>query len=312
MSIEELALDSRRALVIGIGGGGDVIGCIPTARFLRRLGVEVLLGGLTWERKVVDPLPGPRRVEELEGVVEVCERACLATPETRTRHGTPLTESVVSACTGAEVLLLDVGGGVEGTKEALRCAMRKLEVDLVIGIDVGGDSLAMGDEKGVQSPLADSIMLLSIAELGAPAALGVIGYGSDGELTPDELNRNIAWLMGRGAFLGAVGAVPEDVEVMERIAERTATEASRLVVEAAKGKYGHCRIRKGSRRVFLTPMSVVTLYFLPEAVAEMSRIARIVRGTRSLEEADRLLRRHGYATELYYEERARGVEGEER
>ncbi len=310
MSIEELALRSEKALVIGIGGGGDVIGCIPTARFLSRLGVEVVLGGLSWERRVVDPLPGPRRMEELEGVEKLCERAGLAGPEARTKHGAPLTESVVSACTGREVLVLDVGGGAEGTREALECAVNKLGIDLVVGIDVGGDSLAAGDEKGVQSPLADSIMLLSIAGLEVPAALGVIGYGSDGELTLEELNRNIARLMERGAFLGAVGAVAEDIKVMERIASSTATEASRLVVEAAKGRCGEYRIRKGSRRVVLTPVSVVTLYFLPEAVVEMSRTARLVRGTRSLEEADRRLRRHGYATELYFEEQAAGGAGE--
>ena len=302
MSFEELASRARKALVIGIGGGGDVIGCVPTASFLTLLGVEVLLGGLTWERRVVDPKPGPRRIEELENVRRICKGVALANASTRIAGGERLTESVASEVLGEEVLLLDINGGVRGTTEALESAVQKLGIDLVVGIDVGGDSLARGDEQGVQSPLADGIMIASLAKLSVDTVLGVIGYGSDGELSLDELNRNVAELIARGALLGARGATRRDLEIMERIASATATEASRLVVEAGKGKYGAFRIRKDSRSVYLTPAALVTFYFSPRHVFEFSRIAQLVANTSTLREADTILRDNGYLTELYYEE----------
>jgi len=76
--MEELIVQTSRALVIGIGGGGDVIGAIPTRSYLEFLGVETVLGGLTWERKVSDPQPGPRGIKELEGVEQLNEYSALA------------------------------------------------------------------------------------------------------------------------------------------------------------------------------------------------------------------------------------------
>ena len=57
-SLEALADEASYALVLGIGGGGDVIGTIPTARYLRWLGLRTLVGGLTWERYVDRPGAG--------------------------------------------------------------------------------------------------------------------------------------------------------------------------------------------------------------------------------------------------------------
>ena len=59
-SLEDIIGASSRSLVIGIGGGGDVAGALATARFLEFCGLEFVLGGLSWERRVFDPLPGPR------------------------------------------------------------------------------------------------------------------------------------------------------------------------------------------------------------------------------------------------------------
>ncbi|MBS7247079.1 MAG: DUF1152 domain-containing protein, partial [Candidatus Freyarchaeota archaeon] len=55
MSLERLAESAKKALVLGIGGGGDVLGAFPTGRYLELLGVEVILGGVGWERIVYDP-----------------------------------------------------------------------------------------------------------------------------------------------------------------------------------------------------------------------------------------------------------------
>jgi hypothetical protein len=60
-SLEDLIRASTKALVIGVGGGGDVVGALATGRFLEFCGLEFVLGGLSWERNVYDPIPGPRK-----------------------------------------------------------------------------------------------------------------------------------------------------------------------------------------------------------------------------------------------------------
>ena len=50
---------ARRPLVLGIGGGGDVVGALATAEACRAHGARPVVGGVTWERRPIDPRPGP-------------------------------------------------------------------------------------------------------------------------------------------------------------------------------------------------------------------------------------------------------------
>lgn len=279
------------------------MGCIPTANYLHFLGVQSILGGLTWERKVVDPKPGPRRIAEIENIKLISDTVGLASASTRASK-VRFTESIVAEELREETILADINDGVAGTYEGLKKAIGKLGVDLVIGIDVGGDSLARGDEKGIRSPLADSTMLCVLRKLkeDVPTFHGVIGFGCDGELTLRELYRNIAEVAKRGGFIGARGITDEDKKVLTKILPKTKSEASALVLEAANGGYGERTIRQGQRRLTLTPFAAITLYFDPAAVYEISKPAKLIDGTKSLKEADEILRKAGYITELYIEE----------
>ncbi len=301
--IEEFFAKHKKALVIGIGGGGDVIGCIPTANLLEFLGLDVVLGGLTWERKVVDPKPGPRRIDEIVNAEVINESCALADEKTRTEYGTIFTESIVAKHLKKKVLLFDINKGADAYSDFIDC-VKRLGFDLIVGVDVGGDSLAFGHEKGIKSPLADSIMLyiLKRAKENVDTVLGVIGYGSDGELTLEELNRNIAEITRENGYLGARGIGRKDFEIMEKLVEESATEASKLVVSAFKGEIGNFKIRSNTRDVRLTPCSMITFYFDPEVVFKHSRTANLIKETKSLKEADAILRKNGYFTELYFEE----------
>ena len=77
-SLEATLRSSSRALVIGVGGGGDVVGALATARFLEFCGLQFHLGGLPWERYVYDPVPGPRSLNEIQNVRVLHSHAWLA------------------------------------------------------------------------------------------------------------------------------------------------------------------------------------------------------------------------------------------
>src|SRR5574341_483456 len=219
-SLEELIRSSSRALVIGVGGGGDVVGALAVARFLEFCGLQFVLGGLSWERNVYDPIPGPRKLSETKNVQPLHEFAWLANPRSQTSTGVPFAESKMAAALQQEVLLVDINGGVKGAVEGLEVAIKELKTDLLVGLDVGGDSLAQGYEPGLRSPLADSIMIAAYAELekaGHRTLWGVFGYGSDGELTVDEIELALSNLAAADGLLGGWSLTPRIAAELEEV-----------------------------------------------------------------------------------------------
>ncbi|MSO40321.1 MAG: DUF1152 domain-containing protein [Solirubrobacterales bacterium] len=55
LGIHEILGGARRALILGMGGGGDVVGALSTAELCRALEVETVLGSVAWERTPIDP-----------------------------------------------------------------------------------------------------------------------------------------------------------------------------------------------------------------------------------------------------------------
>ncbi len=73
--LEDLA--DAKVLVFGAGGGGDALGAIHLYRRLERIGARPILGSIVWERRVVDPTPGPIPVESIIGSQKIAEHAAI-------------------------------------------------------------------------------------------------------------------------------------------------------------------------------------------------------------------------------------------
>jgi hypothetical protein len=312
-SLETIIRGSSHALVIGVGGGGDVVGALATARFLEFCGLRFHLGGLPWERFVYDPRPGPRSLLEIEQVHTLHPHAWMVNAHTHTHSGIRFTETEMAALYGWEVLHIDITAGVIGAIAGIEAALAALGADLLVGIDVGGDSLAQGGEAGLRSPLADAIMLAAFAELdrrGYHTLWGVFGYGSDGELTVDEIEYALAQVARAGGFLGAWALTPQVVNELEDVIEKVPTEASAIPLRCAKGAWGRGSIRSDERQVKLTPLATLTFYLsTPVVFHTLSRPAQAVASSTSLEEANEALHTLGIKSELDLE-RARAQKSE--
>jgi hypothetical protein len=301
---------AERPLVLGIGGGGDVVGALATAELCRlRHGGRPVVGGVTWERRPIDPEPGPRAEAEIEAARPLAPGVLAAAAETRVRaSGVHFAESRVAGLLGEETVLVDPGRGSSVVAAGLMTAMRRLDCDLALFIDVGGDALARGDEPGLASPLCDAIMLAAadrIQEAGGPPVLGgIFGIGCDGELTATEVFDRLAEVDAAGGR-----AVPPPGRLTPEIASRldaavsaVPTEASAMALRAYHGDSGTKTIRRGRRKVELTPEAADTWYFDPGvAVRSTARLARAVRNAPDLEAANEALHALDVRTELDYE-----------
>ena len=300
-SLKEILDNSKKALLIGIGGGGDIVGTIPTSDLLAMFGVECVYGGISWERSVFDPVPGPRTFEETVNARKLNDVVWYANPDTVTSTGVSYAESGFSRVLGEETLLIGIHGGPEAVAKGILDACSKLEADLVIGIDVGGDVLAKGDEPGLMSPLADSLMTAALYYLNRdiPTVMGLFGFGSDGELTQSELESSMKVLAKEGGILGSWGITQDALRRLEQMISIVPTEASRMPVLYAKGEFTDTTIRNGRRKISLSMSSTITFYFSTEVVYEkLSKLSPCVCGCKTLEEANDALHSIGVHTEL--------------
>lgn len=302
---------ARRALVLGIGGGGDVVGALAVARRCEELGTPFVLGGVSWERLPIDPVPGPRSVREIVGGDPLGANAVLAGPETATEGGVRFSESHLAEHLGDPTVLIDITEGGRGAAEGIAEAAGLLGCDLVVLVDVGGDAIAAGGEPGLASPLCDATMLAGGLALrpGFDCVLAVIGAGCDGELEIDEVLARVAALAGAGAWIGSSSVGPELADELERAADATGTEASLQVVRCARGETGVAEIRGGRRTVPLGPIGALAFYFdLIEAAGQLPLVAA-VRESETLEGGREALVALGVSTELDYERRRAAEDG---
>jgi hypothetical protein len=334
--------EAKRPLCLGIGGGGDVVGALATAEHCRiEYGARPVLGGVTWERRPIDPKPGPRSGAEIEGArpvdpelgqrsgaeIEVARpvdagasaareprasaaatpAVLLASAHTRVRSsGVRFAESRMSELLGEETVLVDANHGPAAIAAGLSDAADALGCDLVVFVDVGGDVLAHGDEPGLASPLCDSILLAAAVRMAAqpsPKVLAAIfGIGCDGELTPDEVLARIDEV-DQGS--GLLGRLPISEPVAGRLDEAVAavpTEASALALRAYRGESGRIEIRDGRRSVDLRPLAAATVFFDPAVAARTAaRLAAAVHDAPHLDAANEILHELGVRTELDYE-----------
>ncbi len=301
---ETILRAARRPLVLGIGGGGDVVGALATAELGRRYdGADPIVGGVTWERRPIDPVPGPRALEEIEGGELIAPAVMRAGPQTRVRTTeVRFAESHMAEFLGSPTVLVDINEGVSAVAQGLAEACDRLGSDALVFIDVGGDVLAQGDEHGLSSPLCDAMMLAAAARLaaaGRTVLAGIFGIGCDAELTPDEVLTLLARVAAAGGWVGARGLTAPVAARLEEAMEYVHTEASAQAVRAFRGAAGTQTIRGGRRSLELSSTAAVTFYLDVERTLEATgRLARAVDGAPSLEEANRELNRLGVTTEL--------------
>jgi hypothetical protein len=305
---DALLAAARRPLVLGIGGGGDVVGALATAEMCRPHGADPVVGGVTWERRPIDPQPGPRAESEIEGARRLAAGVLAANADTRVRQsGVVFAESRMAGVLGEETVLVDATLGPAALAEGIGAAARELGADLIVFVDVGGDALAHGDEPGLASPLCDALLLAAATGLAedaaAPPVLGAIfGIGCDGELTPGEVLERIAEVAAAGGLAGARGLTARIADRLDEAVAAVPTEASAQALRCFRGEVGATSIRRGRRSVELSPLGAVTFFFDPvAAVGSAARLAAAVMEARDLGHANEILHELAVYSEFDYE-----------
>jgi hypothetical protein len=280
-SLAEQVAGAERPLFLGVGGGGDIVGAYAVARTLTARVRSPLVGGLSWERRPLDPVPRPRRIDEMEKAVPLSECVAWAGPETRVPNGVVFAESRLAACLGFPTVIADPSGGATTLAVSLVDAARTLGSDMIVLVDVGGDVLAKGDERCLVSPLCDAICLAMAPMLSPHVDVvgAIVGAGCDGELTLEELSGRLGLVAAANDGLESRSLTPQAIDSAAEVVEEIQTEASRFMLECARGSSGVRSIRDGARSVHLSPFGSIIFLFDPvlalEVAAPLARAAAV-------------------------------------
>lgn len=306
LSLTEAALKSRRAIVMGIGGGGDVIQAIPIANYLSLLGVEkIYVGGVgcQWWVPKGEALPsawarvcGPT-VIDVSRMENVDPWAPMVVGVRADSHfnGQRPAEAVLRNRLPWEVFVAGLTQGVAGLRDSLQQVIREREIDLFVGVDVGSDSWHRGDEAmPASSSLVDFMSLSAMIQLDCHVIFGFSGYGCDAEMQLEELEERVARAMQAGGYLGAYGITQKDAAEMLAACEAHYDPIEHWVPRAARGEIGLkylAVVSPWGRVARVTPHAATFMFFDPHVVVnEVSTGVKALMHTRSLSEAEQIFR----------------------
>lgn len=284
-----------RPLVVAAGGGGDAIAGVALAGSLGLAEPQVVMT-FSWDRLMIDPLPGPRRVDDFTGlhrpaphVVEIVGTTAPVPPA-----GSSLPR--LAAELPARLVLLDPSGGAGDLTEQIGSTAAFFGLDSIALVDVGGDVLTDGRDAGLRSPLADQLALAACVRTGIPTMLLVTGAGLDGELPVDVVADRLARLHARRL-------PPLDQQAVERVRPVFTwhpSEASGLLTAAATGLRGIVEVRDAGDQVVLTDTTTAVSEVDGVDAIAVTPAARLGDST-SLDDAARIVREVTGVSEIEYE-----------
>lgn len=282
-------------LLVAAGGGGDAITASVLARQLGVNGTPVVMT-YSWDRLLVDPVPGPRTVPDFDGLDTpapgIHEVTAATTPRPPAGSSLPRLADELPA----RLLLLDPSGGAVGMAAQIAAAAGHFGFERIGLVDVGGDVLAVGGEPRLRSPLADLLALAACGATGLPAEVLVVGPGVDGEIDAATVLHRLDQLDAREVTnLGS-----DDFAAVRRVFDWHPSEATGLLAAAADGERGSVETRDAANRIDITDTTTAVFAVGANRVLESSPAAELL-ATQSLDAAAGVVTAVTGTDELGYE-----------
>ena len=187
--------------------------------------------------------------------------------------------------------------GVKLLHQLYKRLLLHLNIDALILIDGGVDSLMIGDEEGAGTLLEDTVSLTAASQLDVPVKiLACLGYGAELEVSHHNAMQNMAALIKEGAFLGSC-ALTKQMPVYEKYEaacryvwaqpEHHKSHINMRVVSATQGEMGDHHLYTDYRplEVYVSPLMSLYWFFDADAVNARSILAPHIKDTLSIEEA---------------------------
>jgi hypothetical protein len=283
-----------RVLIAGAGGGFDVFCGLPLYFTLRAAGHPVWLANLTFSNIRRD---GPQLHPDLVEVTAQSTTSGSYFPEKHLcawfeRQGEPLS-----------IFCLEKTG-VAPLTEAYRLLVAYLQLDAIILVDGGTDSLMFGDEADLGTPTEDALSIAAVSAQSIPTKLLVcLGFGVDAYhgICHAHFLENVATLTAAGAFFGVTSLLPamdafrRYADACQAVFDAMPTAPSIVnasILSAVEGHYGdhHRTHRTHGSTLWINPLMALYWGFDLAAIAERVQYLDLIRHTQSIGEVMMIIR----------------------
>ena len=282
-------------LIAGMGGGFDIFCGLPIYFELTRRGKIVHLANYSFSPKYGPPITeGEHLTDTLVGVTaDIAPESFLYFPELYLSQWFKETrnEAVTIWCFHST--------GVTPLLQNYETLVKHLNIDGILLIDGGVDSLVRGDEAMAGTLLEDSISLVAVDMLKAGVEhkwIAALGLGAEQDMAYAQVFENIAALTESGDFLGSCALTPQmeayrhyeaAVLQVQKNPRQDPSVINASVVSAVQGHFGdyHLTKKTAGSRLWISPLMSLYWFFDLAAVAKRSLIYGQIQFTHSTRDA---------------------------
>jgi hypothetical protein len=293
---------AKRILIAGCGGGFDLFAGIPVAEYLTSRGKDVTLANYSFTNLW---LCGGERVAATMWRVDRHSDEIPYFPEKWLAEWLAGREQLSPIYAFAK-------SGVRPLSAAYRWIMERHEIDLVLLIDGGTDSVLFGDEPGVGSVVEDAVSTVAACMVaGEQVVLAAIGFGVDHYhgVSHYAFLENTARLIRDSGFLGAFSVAPgtpeaeaflDLVDYANRRQPQHRSIVCNSIASALRGEFGDCHAtdRTSGSELFINPLMSQYWTFEAQRVVGNMAYATELAETERIEEARLVIERWRDTLEL--------------
>lgn len=253
--------ESKNILLAGAGGGFDIYSGVPIYHTLKKSGKNVILANysFTWLSETTS-----------QEVFPNCYKVRMGDSDRSGRNYFP--EKYLSSFLGLRgdhVIIYGLNRvGVKPIRDAYKYLIKEHNIDTIILIDGGTDSLMFGDEEGLGTPQEDICSMAAVHRTGIKNQLLLsVGFGIDHYhgVSHYRFLENISEIMRDGGYLGLFQLLPEmeEARLLEELVDYAnvvmkgrESIVANSITSAVQGNYGdyHRTKRTSGSELWINPL----------------------------------------------------------
>jgi hypothetical protein len=295
ISVNKKLEAAANILIVGAGGGSDILCGLPLYYSFLKQGKKVHLANLTHtDFKTINEHADPVVLDtNILGATST-----IKTPSANYVEGY-LSQYFKAALNEDKIVWMINRASVQELKKSFERLVEHLKIDAIVLVDGGVDSISTGTEEGSGTMFEDTLTLAATKDIQMPKILACIGFGTEIEenLCHYRALENISNIMKQGGFYGNCSLVDYmnsfkfykmACEYIWKQPGHKKSHISTRIIPAAQGEFGNIHLYAGEDEptieVCISPLMNLYWFFEADAAVYNNTLIAHIEGIPTLYE----------------------------